>query len=295
MVYRSDMRSRSIAALSLLLVACSAIANFDGLVSDQDSSDSGVDGASKDGSVASNTTDGSPLTTPDGSSDAGMSSDAPQMKVDSGDSGYCSTHPGHTYCDDFDPTSGLMGRWTANVNLGSAGVGTNDFVSPPREMVAVSPDNDGGVSGEDDIQKSFAATKSMDLEAAIKLTLQVSSTDFMAIEFTPTDTSVYSDCYFDVAYSMGSGSEVEAQCSQQDGGSFYMKSVIAATQPSWDRVHLAVDMSTNQGTVSGVTKTITFPPGMATTKLTALLGVVYKTSGNGNSVVRVDNVFIDTQ
>ncbi len=291
------MRSRIIAALSLVLVACSAIANFDGLVSDQVPSDGGVDGASRDGSVAPNTTDGS-LATSDGSGfDAGTSSDASQMNMDSGDSGYCSTHPGHTFCDDFDPTSTLGGRWTTNIHIGSAGVVTSGFVSPPREVLATSPDNDGGVDGENDIQKDFLATKSMDLEAAVKVALAANSSDFMAIEFTPIDTSVYASCYFDVQYSMASGTVLEAQCNQPDGGSFYSSASIVATQPNYERIHLSVDLTTNQvtATMSGTTKKIFFPAGLATTKFSALLGVVYKATGIGNAVVRTDDVFIDTK
>lgn len=288
------MSSRIVAALSLLILAgCSAIASFDGLVEEQGATDGGVDGTARDGSSPA---DGSVSSADGSATDAGVT-DALPPTADAGDAPYCATHPGHTFCDDFDPTSTLGGRWTTTVHIGSAGVVTSGFVSPPRGMLATSPDNDAGVSTENDIEKDFVASKIIDLEAAVKVTLGATGCDFMGISFVPSNNSLYSECYFDVNYRVNVGTSLEAQCTQADGGSYYASSTIAATQPNWDRVHLSVDVSSSKvtGTVAGTSKQLKFPAGLSTTKLTALLGVLYKDKSVGNAVVRVDNVTVDTE
>jgi len=217
--------------------------------------------------------------------------------MDGSVSGYCPNHPGHTFCDDFDLFTTLGIRWQTHSVTGTVAVGSFDYNSPPRSVVAMTPDTDGGQDGENDIEKSFNTTKTMDIEAAIKVaTLNAQSVDFIAIQFTPADQSVYKLCYFDVAAIMGGGTLVEAECQQPDGGDYYMNVGLTGTQPNWDRVHLSVNLNTNQmsATMSGITKKLPFPAGLSTTKLTVFAGVVYKDIGS-NATVRVDDVIIDTQ
>ena len=165
-------RGSIIAGLSVLLVGCSALTTFDGLMGDGDSSDGGKPDATSavaDGSMMPSSDDGAtPNMNMDGSSsDAGVT-DSP-TGMDGSVSGYCPNHPGHTFCDDFDLFTTLGIRWQTHSVTGTVAVGSFDYNSPPRSVVAMTPDTDGGQDGENDIEKSFNTTKTMDIEAAIKV------------------------------------------------------------------------------------------------------------------------------
>lgn len=293
------MRSRIIAALSLSLVACSLAATFDGLVGPGDSTDGGAtdgtahaDGAQsmQDGSVTE--ADASPAT--DGSFDAGTVKDT-GAKPDGTVLGYCVNHGGHTFCDDFDQSSMLGNTWSVHTGIGSAALSPFDYTSPPRSLVAVSPSTDGGQDGEDDIEMDFAGSKTADLEAAFKIVaMNAPSADFIAIQFSPLDKTVYNECYFDIAALNNAGTLLEASCQQPDGGSYYASQTLTGALPNWDRVHLSVNMSANQvqGSMAGATKKLGFPPGLTVAKFKILIGAVYKDIG-GNATVRVDDVIVD--
>jgi hypothetical protein len=290
------MRRRLIVALSITLGACSAIASFDGLVSEGASTDGGAagDAALKDASLPG-TSDGDTSTAVDGG-DAGGSGPMSDggVSADSGDSGYCSTHPGHLFCDDFDTESVLTANWTVNhAAVGVIGLSSAQFLSPPKSMSAVTPLNDSGTY-ENDIERPFAANKSFTVEAAFKVTGAVTGCDFVSVEFKPDANTGYTKCYLDISYA-NAGVILESQCSFPDAGSIYHSVPLGVTAPNFQRVRLKVDLSTATvtGVFAGATKTVPIPLGLGTVPFRTNLGVVYSTN-DADCAVRVDDVIVDS-
>jgi hypothetical protein len=280
------MRRVGIVGASLVLASCSVLIDFDGLVNPLVGTDasSPVDASVDVAVIVVDATFDAP------SVDAGT--DAPVVIDAAVDAPFCATHPGHTFCDDFDSVP-LATNWVFSTNASKVTLDPTIFESAPNSAKATSPDPPDGSSGFDDIEHDFPSGTQITIASNIKMTGTSTSCDFIFIEFHTQSAGAYNYCYFDISY-FGGGAGLEVECTEGTAGEYYMTKPVSAGQPNWDRFSLSIDIATLvvSGSINGGTPvTVTMPSSLTDKDLNVGVGVPY--NGQGECIVNADNVTVD--
>ncbi len=273
---------RRVAACSLL-AACGLFPNLSGLSGDAGSAD---------------------VSSPDVTTDAAPSHDAaPDAPGDVGPDapppGFCATHTGHTFCEDFDEPS-FAARWTG-VSTSSSAVTLAEsdagWVSPPNELLASTPFPASSGAPYAFAFEHFATAKSIKVQVELFVsTGSLQEIDPLLIAFNPPPVG-YS--YYDIHIDSGDG-HLGYNFTPEGGTNSNTDLSFVTPLDAWHAFEVDVDLNTSavQIFVDGVsTLDATLAEPLSPTAFDLQLGVVRGLAGATatTGVVQVDNVLVDTQ
>jgi hypothetical protein len=285
--------------------ACSLSADFDGLVGGDASSAEGAAGPDSAPSLGDGQTsppDGAPGG--DGSSSSGSDAstapdgDAGASAIDGGgDAGFCTIHPGHTLCEDFDEADAIAPSWVPNLQSGTVALDTVSSTSAPRSLVAKVV----SLPSKATIQHAMpAGNTQVTFEAFVKVSGATSDVEVHSVYFLTKNDPNVSDCYIDVGVISGT-SKIQASCNLQDGGVTQDEAVIptAGSLSTYTRLHVVVDTSAMTATATVISNGVSATPGTAKLPATIpdafIVGVGISYCNNGSPTVHEDNVLVDVK
>jgi hypothetical protein len=228
-------------------------------------------------------------------SDGGGGADA---DADAATTGWCATHPGHTFCEDFDEPN-FQARWTGTTVPTDASVVESDAssVSPPNELLVTVPVPASASPADAYTYKHFATAKT----AKIQLQLMANWTglatlDPVVVELNPPPSGYkHYDIHVDVA-----DDHLGNNYTPNDGGA-NVNTDTTFTNPfqAWHNLEIDLDLtkSTVQLFVDGVsaaswTIAPTSPTGFDLR--VGSIGVQNGTTTATTAIVQVDDVLVDT-
>jgi hypothetical protein len=276
---------RCVLAICVVLGACGLFPDISGLTG----GDAGIDASTQDAGVDAMPPVDARLDT---------TTDSPSS-VDSGigDAGYCATHTGHTFCEDFDEPN-FESRWTGVQTTAGASVVESDagFVSPPNELLATAtfPASSGAAAYA---YKHFATANSIKIQLEMLVTMAgLPQIDPLMIFFNPPPAG-----YTHYEIHIDSGDGHFGYNYTPDGGTNTNPDVSFTTPiGAWHAFEVDIDMTTSnvQVLVDGVSQVNTTL--LATVSPTAFdlrVGVVSGLGGTtaATGIVQVDNVLVDTK
>ncbi len=288
---RISARTAAAAVLALGLAACSLFVDTDGLTggSAASGSDGSVDANSgSDGSVDANSGDGST-----DASDGGPSSDA--APFDANAPKFCDSHPGHSYCLDFDESASIPpGYDNGNFTPANFFIDPSISVSGPNSLYAKFT-----VGNSDEGIGSNVTYASGNL--AFSLDIRFSSSDLSAGQIVPFIAHVpklsgQSEHYFYLQVYFDSFNIGETLTANGDAPS-YTSTTLTSPVPkdTWMHVDIAVNGSTRKVTASLNHMPITVPDaqaGFGTGTSYLALGA-YANDIPADAIEHLDNVTID--
>ncbi len=276
---------RRVFALCVVLGACGLFPDLSGLTGD-----ASVDASTQDSSVDA---------VPPGDARLDTTTDSPSS-ADSGldaAAGYCATHTGHTFCEDFDEPN-FEARWTGVSQVADASVVESDagFVSPPNELLATAtfPANSGASAYA---YKHFATATTIKIQLEMLVaTAGLVQIDPLMIFFNPPPAG-----YTHYEIHIDSGDGHFGYNYTPDGGANTNPDVSFTTPVgAWHAFEVDIDMTTSsvQVLVDGVSQVNTTL--LATVSPTAFdlrVGVVSGLGGvtAATGALQFDNVVVDTK
>jgi hypothetical protein len=285
------VRRRLILACTLL-AACGLFPDLSGL--------SGGDAATTDAADVGPPADAQPSDgqPPDAPPSDGQPPDA--QPTDAGDAGFCATHPGHAFCEDFDEPN-FAARWDSiATTTGSTAVEDDaSSTSPPNAMLGTVTFAASSSSGTAYARKHFGTATTFQVRAELLVDpTSLAQIDPVEIKLQPPPTG-YSE--YQIHVDVGT-KHLGWSTTPADGGASSNSDLsFTNTLSSWQNVEIDFDLSTaivkvlvNGATVVGPA---TLSP-VSPTGFDVELGVV-KGSNTSNApivgTVHVDDVLVDLQ
>ncbi len=284
---------RRFALLALLTMPALASCLFPSLT--------GLTGPGGDAANDTELTD-APLSDGPNVTDSQPANDAPSSDAaDAGDAsdagGFCATHPGHTFCEDFDEPN-FQTRWdNISASAGATLVADNSkSVSPPNEMLAsVSVPANGSAHAY--AMKHFTTANTIKIAAEMMVdTNTLATLDPLMIVFNPPPSGYTS---YEIHIDTCTGHRGYL-ATLSDGGSLHVDTAFANTLQTWHNVEVDLNMSTAAIDVllDGVPTVQWTVAALSPTAFDLRLGITTSSSTTSSplpGVAHVDNVLVDVQ
>lgn len=271
--------------------ACSALANFDGLVA---ATDAGATGDAGDAGPES------PKEAGAGAGDAAISDATSSDSSDATGASFCSTlTPAPTFCDDFERDTNVQGGWTSVIATGPGAAVS--LVADSQGRYARGQVGAGGLDNRRALLELKLPTSLRKLTVNFKMRAPA-STAMLYAEIMTIFLNGSSGTYEQVVLSVAGGSDFGASSGLSDGGQGPSFSVTSGfTHGAWQDMSVVLDLNAatavmSAGGMSGPQQQLFVPPSLTSASLG--FGVDYIGTSSSNIpalTIDVDDVAVTYQ